>query len=253
MTRASRWELYSHPGKQCLEDLALALRTGQGPSRDYVFVSIDFEGGIGAEVKELGVSSFETKQIFHNAGRLDIYNEHFSLSRGSRKSDFSTSTKITTDTLPQVLRDLFESQQNIVLIGHGLWSREIQLMDEYGVELESLSNVVGTIDAASQPCFKGQRLVDTLRANNIPHRPGSLHCAGNDAHYTLRLILALTLKNLSHLDGTPELSNSIEAMRELIARPVSVSDVKERKEEDDWLDGDLNTDMFMDLGEEGDR
>ncbi len=146
MTRASRWELYSHPGKQCLEDLALALRTGQGPSRDYVFVSIDFEGGIGAEVKELGVSSFETKQIFHNAGRLDIYNEHFSLSRGSRKSDFSTSTKITTDTLPQVLRDLFESQQNIVLIGHGLWSREIQLMDEYGVELESLSNVVGKFD-----------------------------------------------------------------------------------------------------------
>ncbi len=133
------------------------------------------------------------------------------------------------------------------------WEPTPSLSSFSGQLLTLLSLTLGTIDAASQPCFKGQRLVDTLRANNIPHRPGSLHCAGNDAHYTLRLILALTLKNLSHLDGTPELSNSIEAMRELIARPVSVSGVKERKEEDDWLDGDLNTDMFMDLGEEGDR
>lgn len=150
-------DTYSQKGQHCLNDLASALRTGQRPLKDYVFISIDFEGDVLRGVKELGISSFETKRLFDNAGRLSIHNDHYALSRNSRKSIFSATTRITTDLLPQVLREILDSHANVVLVGHSLWYAEINLMESYGLGVEHFSNIVGESELWVQPFFSTRK------------------------------------------------------------------------------------------------
>ncbi|KAK3718718.1 hypothetical protein LTR37_004937 [Vermiconidia calcicola] len=272
LTGQLRRESYWNNGQKALQALTSALRAGQPPSKDYVFVAINFEGTAGPrEVTELGVSSFDTKQMFDDAHqtvqRLSIHDEHFRLARRrSRKFMFGNTTRITPDMLPEVLRGIFAFYQDkcpdgVIIVGHGLWDTEIREMDRYGVTIESLPAVVGTIDTAYHyqlcsderggPCG---RLSDLLSAYHIPCRPESLHCAGNDAHYTLRLVLALMLKKLV---GMPACAYSrVEAVQELIARPLPIPPayLRVRYEEDDWqqyLDDNLGIDPSLDLANEG--
>ncbi|KAK3715589.1 hypothetical protein LTR37_007077 [Vermiconidia calcicola] len=264
-----RREPYWNNGQKALQDLTSALRVGQPPLKDYVFIAIDFEGTAGPrEVTELGVSSFDTKQMFDDAHqtvqRMSIHDEHSRLARRrSRKFMFGNTIRITPDMLPEVLRDIFavyhdKCPDGVILVGHGLWDTEIREMDRYGVAIESLSGVVGTIDTAYHhklcPDGRGGRLGDLLSAYHVPCRPGSLHCAGNDAHYTLRLMLASMLRKLN---GTPPCSYSrVEAVQELIARPLPIPPacLRVKCAEDDWqqhIDDDLVIDPSLDLANEG--
>ncbi|KAK5171512.1 uncharacterized protein LTR77_004657 [Saxophila tyrrhenica] len=251
---------YQCVGQEYLDDLVLALKTGQRPSKNSLIVAIDFEGPTGS-TKELGLSSFSTTQLFdtHNqaAPRLNIRDENFSIACGyGRGFAFGTTTRITLEILPRVLRNAFASYHDscpdgIILVGHGLWSAEVGVLDTLGVPIESLPAVVGTIDTSRQ-LFDGtiQHLGGLLQANGIPYRPETLHCAGNDAHYTLRLVLLLVLWGL---DPWHEREFGIfEVLQGLITRPLPIGTERGRQGEDDWwenMDGDLDMDFVLEIDE----
>lgn len=77
-------------------------------------------------------------------------------------------------------------------MGHGI-SNELLALRDLQIALEELpiQGVVDTCDIAKEvPGYRGS-LSKLLTMLDIPHREHSLHCAGNDAHYTLQLVLAL--------------------------------------------------------------
>jgi len=116
-----------------------------------------------------------------------------------------------------------------------------------------LSIALGTIDTAYQwPETRG--LGDLLVLNGIPYQRGSLHCAGNDAHYTLRLLLVFMLEKVGPpayiQDITPAGIRRIEVARELVARALPKPSRRDQFDNDDWqhtIDGDLGTDLFLGL------
>ncbi len=185
LSREVRRGPYVHNGRRCLEDLLSALRSSRRPWKDYVLVSIDFEGrAASTRVNEVGFSCLETKQVFNNTGRLETYDDHFVMGNSSRKSIFSTSVRTTVHMLPQILQNLFGSYQNIVLVGHGLWTTEIDLMDQYGCRIECLPNVIGassTPVALSCPSHPHQQSEATANffIHRFRHHRHSVPVAGN--------------------------------------------------------------------------
>ncbi|KAK5164644.1 uncharacterized protein LTR77_009850 [Saxophila tyrrhenica] len=249
MMHRERQAPYLHRGLQCLEDLASALSTGLPPSREYLLVSIDIEGNMTAGINALGISSLDTQQIFNDQERLTVHDENYAFTSYRRHSLFSPTTRITTEMLPQVLYNLLNSHPNIILVGHTLWTTEVCMMGRYGSAIESLPNVIGTVDVGLllSPVAGLLKLGKLILAHDLPFRPGSLHCAGNDAHYTLQLMLAVMLKKLDHPDGTPKSESRIEAVRELVFRPLPTRRAMESSESDDWeqhMDDNLGLGLF---------
>jgi len=261
LSQQARQATYAHNGRICLDDLLSALRGGERPSKNYVLVAIDFEGGT-EKITEIGISSTNTKEIFdEDTLRLSIHDEHYATAKRGSSGGFlfGETTRIATHMLATVLRELLafdhkECLDGIILVGHGLWAAEIHQLDKYGVSIESFPSIVGTLDT-SRLCVRGRggRLCDIINAYNIPYRRGSIHCAGNDAHYTLQLMLASMLERLNPFEIPDGSWIWMDVILELINRPLPAACPRSRHKEDDWqqhMNGDLDTALFLDLTEE---
>ncbi|KAK3054831.1 hypothetical protein LTR09_003989 [Extremus antarcticus] len=147
---------YVRDGYGALEDLLSALAIGGRPSRNYLFVAIDFEGADDKwGIKELGFASFESIQIFDdNQEGLLIDTESYALGkRRRRKFMFGNTIKLTEEMMPKVICELFNSCHDnysggVVLVGHGVGS-DLKIMEDHGVMLESLPAVVGMVDTGA--------------------------------------------------------------------------------------------------------
>lgn len=225
MLREARRRPYSRVGSEALCDLRTALGGGH-PERNWVFVALDFEGYYGDHeaVSQLGVSVFDSRQLLQSVEQYDIHSQNFTYTGGKRDRAFifGEPARVPVHRIPGLLREIFDTHANlsggVVLVGHSL-HMEIHQMDKFGISIESVPSIVGMIDtsilARDVLGLTGSlgRLLDTC---GIPFHWGLLHCAGNDAHLTLRLTLALTLQMVDRrlLNEDRKL-----AMQELIYRP----------------------------------
>ncbi|KAK5173005.1 uncharacterized protein LTR77_003127 [Saxophila tyrrhenica] len=142
--------------QQALETLLSALASGDCPPENYKFVAIDFEGTMGdGGVKEVGLAAFDPKHLFErrspSATNLAVEGQHYAFSRNrSRGFLFGETVRTTTNALPRVVQEYFDSHLNddsggVILVGHSLGADTLQ-MDNYGVPVESLPAIVGTVD-----------------------------------------------------------------------------------------------------------
>lgn len=207
MERKLRWRMrlgsYEHAGAQAMKSLGAALSgdksiTGQA---NVVFVSLDFEGDPLQPKRgmiELGIAKLGSHQLFSESD-LGITSFNFALkTRRHRKFLFGNSTRLSLELLGRTIVEFFselnheDPQREIIFVSHGT-TNEIRILDDIGVSLEALP-ITGIVDMyylARHILGLSCSLECLLTMLRIPARLDLLHCAGNDAHYTLQALLAL--------------------------------------------------------------
>ncbi|KAK4952417.1 hypothetical protein LTR10_009223 [Elasticomyces elasticus] len=266
MIRQSRSQEQYSAGVAAARAFVEAVAAGEmRANADFVFVSIDFEGALGnrAGITEFGVAKLDTRDIVGKtvdaSSPANTISGHNYLLAKCRKQRcmFGNTTRIDKPQLaatikaelniPDDAKDQLESQRRIVLVGHGLHNEQL-ILERHGIKLGDMDAVVGILDT-SQYGMGGslETLLDRLSLPLPRNRNGiadSLHCAGNDAHFTLRALLALL--NLQHQEGTGR-GGDVEILDRLARAPLPVRQPKTQLE-DEEEDADLEYDLFVDSG-----
>lgn len=169
---------------------------------DFVFVSIDFEGGAEHKgINEAGIATLDSRDIFAGTGsdRLNILNKNFAVQRFQRNRHFmfGQTTRTDNEKLSQKISNELEIRtsegvpRKILLVGHGVRS-DIDIMESLGLHVEDLvAGIIDTHQIAETQGIRPGSLQSLLALRCVPHSMSSLHCAGNDAHYALQLLLSL--------------------------------------------------------------
>ncbi|KAK4890559.1 hypothetical protein LTR27_010721 [Elasticomyces elasticus] len=266
MTRQSRSQEQYSAVVTAARAFVEALAAGEmRANADFVFVSIDFEGGLQnrAGITEFGVAKLDTRDIVCNA--LDAYSSASTISGHNyllakcrkQRCMFGNTTRIDKPQLAATIKAelnipdgsgvQLEAQRRIVLVGHGLHNERL-ILETHGVKLGDLPAVIGILDT-SQYGMGGslETLLDCLSLplpRNRNGRADSLHCAGNDAHYTLRALLALLY--LQH-EGSVRSAGDVEILDQLARAPLPLRMAWNKIEVEDEEE-DLNYDSFVDSG-----
>lgn len=182
------------------------------------------------------LQTYVTRDIAPTA-RSHLVNTHFSFSCGyGRAFLFGDTVRRDKSQLQQVLLDSLtiadhtnagRKVRRIVLVGHNIRS-ELSNMKHIGLDLETLPMIVGLLDTAQLSREVLQcgwlslgRLVNLLGIplhHNVGGVADKLHNAGNDAHYTMRAMLAL-----SSLHYSKQSSASSEHAAEALAWMMDVA------------------------------
>lgn len=230
--------------------------TGAQPS-DILFVVIDFEGRLGNQrargIREVGFATLDTRDVV--AGSLSsrvpdaVSTSNFArgtytqLQTTNKKFLFGETQSITSSELRQVvvdnlsIRDTADSGagfRKVVMVAHGLHS-EMKVLRYLEICVEEMDHVIGMVDteqlaiATFGSCRGLRHLLETL---SIGYSIKSLHNGGNDAHYTLKALLALLIHR------SPEaLMPSLQA---IVDQPVPSAVSEVRAMQDDWADSLLD-------------
>ncbi|KAK3617980.1 hypothetical protein LTR56_024940 [Elasticomyces elasticus] len=208
-----RGERLHSAGMEASRALIDALSTGiRTTAANFVFVSIDFEGGSNCAVNQFGIAKLDTRALIGGTASSatapgDIISGHnYTLARG-RKDNFmfGQATKTDRSLLGAIIKDVLQISdtekdygtgtpgRNIVFVGHSTQC-ELEVIENHGIKLDDIPTVIGFIDTSSfGDALTLEKLLDSF---NIPlprNKHGVadlLHTAGNDAHYTLRALLA---------------------------------------------------------------
>ncbi|KAK5674799.1 hypothetical protein LTS10_012536 [Elasticomyces elasticus] len=227
---------------------------------DFVFVSIDFEGALGnrAGITEFGLAKMDTRDIVGSSVgaplSADTISGHNYLLAKCRKQRcmFGDTTRIDKPQLAATIKaelnipDGSKGQRRIVLVGHGLHNEQL-ILESHGTKLGDLHAVVGILDTSEYMGGSLETLLDCLSLplpRNRNGRADSLHCAGNDAHYTLRALLALLYLQHQEAEGS---AGDVEILDQLARAPLPLRVVRNQLE-DEVDDADLEYDSFVDLG-----
>ena len=121
--------------------------------------------------------------------------------RASNRFLFGTSEAVSLAELKEKLGEL-TSDENVVLVGHGC-KRELDILETLGINLHPVCDI-DTVKAAQHPLqlsyrYSLQRLLEEL---GIPF--ANLHTAGNDAHFVLRALLMVAVRDAERKLGHPE-------------------------------------------------
>ena len=162
---------------------------------------------------------------------------------------FGNTTRIPSEITAGTVTDPFNElkqeagERKIVLVGHGI-QNEIRIMDQLGFSLETLP-VAAIVDAASVAAGllgSFRSLKHLLMTLCIPARDNLLHCAGNDARYTLQVLLALSqLQYPAHVQRLETLARQDS--------PLPPSWSKKEESANDWADH-LQIDASLPLGDD---
>ena len=196
-----RFEPYVAAGRAAI--LALGAALTEKPSveqKTCIFVSIDFEGTvIHKGATEFGVAILNAGHALFSDEKRSINCVNYKVkNRGKPSFMFGDTIRILPEVLSRtIIENLNElnrdnTQRKIILIGHGIHN-ELRILDDLGVSLEELpvTGIVDTCDLACDVLGTKARLEQLLVLLSIPARFDLLHCAGNDAYYTLQCFLAL--------------------------------------------------------------
>ncbi|KAK3659484.1 hypothetical protein LTR56_001374 [Elasticomyces elasticus] len=229
---------------------------------DFVFVSNDFEGALGnrAGITESGIAKMDTRDIVCNAldasSSASAISGHNYLLAKCRKQRcmFGDTTRIDKPQLAATIKaelnipdGQLKAQRRIVLVGHGLHNEQL-ILERHGIKLGDMDAVIGILDPSQYGM--GGSLETLLRRLSLPlprNRNGmadSLHCAGNDAHFTLRALLALLY--LQHQEGTGR-GGDVEILDRLARAPLPLRLARNRLE-DEEEEEDLTYDLFVESG-----
>ncbi|KAK5693803.1 hypothetical protein LTR17_025005 [Elasticomyces elasticus] len=263
MTRQSRSQEQHSAGVAAARAFVEALADGEiRANADFVFVSIDFEGGLQnrAGITEFGVAKMDTRDIvgstvdaYSSASTISGHNYLLAKCRKQRCM-FGETTRIDKPQLAATIKaelnipDGSEGpQRGIVLVGHGLHNEQL-ILESHGIKLGDLHATIGILDT-SQYGMGGslETLLDRLSLPLPRNRNGmadSLHCAGNDAHYTLRALLALLYLQHKEIAGS---AGEVEILDQLARAPLPLRMARKRLEDED-VEEDLEYDLFVDSG-----
>ena len=231
---------YLAAGRAAMQSLGAAMTSdGLMEQANVTFVSIDFEG----TVTHKGITEFGLTMA--NPGCALSSREHQHIScvnykvkshHGKPKFLFGETVRISSELLSRTIVESFSEvkQENkqckIILVCHGILN-ELRILDDLGIYVESLqvTGMIDTNDLAFNVLGARTPLEHLLVVLSIPARLNWLHCAGNDAHYTMQVLLALL--QITYAEGASKL--------EALARPKLAAlpnrDVKEEAD-DDWAD-----------------
>ena len=242
-------ELYVRSGQESLESLGAAIANASSTNHlNITLVSIDFEGTLEHKgVNEFGLARLNSNAVLTASDQMAIETSNFALNAKkdrNRKYLFGQTTKTTPELLPLTIAKSLQGlvpgdeMHEVVLVCHGL-SGELRILDDLGLALKDspFTGVVDTNEVARDILGHSGSLEYLLTNLNIPWRHDSLHCAGNDAHYTLQVMLALI--QIRYGDSTGQVNR-------LARHPVPTPPCwqKEESMEDDW-DAFLGSDVCM--------
>lgn len=265
-SRFARKEPYRLKGLAALDAFASALATGTcgvQEASDVVFIAIDFEGAVDRKcgLHAFGVAKLDASHFLARA-KSDSCDPTIEC-LNYRVANINTgclhgqSIRIDPSQLPNIISDVISKhetgigwvhveerkctpERKVILVGHGLHS-EIATLDELGLPLEQLSNVVGTVDTchlAKQVIGHTGTLKSLVTALGIPSEEGSFHCAGDDAHYSMRALFALLRRVCSNMACLNSQRSQLHLLDVFARQPVPKR--LEKQEAVDWdtfLDG----------------
>jgi len=183
-----------------------------------VLISMDVEGNNWDRrgMKELGIATIDLRELCQEKYcRPIIHSTNYILNSNAsrRKLLFNSSSQRIDGSDTAKVRDVISSNlsipdpltrgatyRRVILVGHGV-ATETRCLEELGLPLDAFPTVVGIVDTCTfatrvtKQHLSLEQLIDVV---GIPlHRNVDfggavhLHCAGNDANYTLRALLAL--------------------------------------------------------------
>lgn len=107
----------------------------------------------------------------------------------------------------------------VLLVGRSIHS-EIQILDQLGLRIEEpVVGVVDTQQLAEMHWSQPGSLSSLLTLSCIPYTMSTLHCAGNDANYTLQLLFSL-LCEMHRKTSALGMTSALSRMRELSTQAV---------------------------------
>lgn len=112
-------------------------------------------------------------------------------------ADITNPTSLLRDVL-HIADDISSdgALRNVIVVCYGAHS-EINAMQKLGIFLDDMVNILGVLDVEQMAISRfhySPGLRGVLNRLRVPYAQGSLHIAGNDAHYTLQAMLALACK-----------------------------------------------------------
>lgn len=211
LTRQNRILPYRKAGQEALQDFIAAFTTKDAPRSNIVLLALDIEGNVAQKgVFEVGLASIDSRVVAAATEGLESFKTTNFATRKNRERKFMHGPTIRVDSgmMAKAIIDHIQTlsreanEPRIVLICHGLL-HELRTLDDLGVHLEDLpiTGVVDTHELGRTVLGKSGSLEQMLNMTAIPTRQNSLHCAGNDAHYTLQVVLALLATRSTDEDG----------------------------------------------------
>lgn len=235
----------------CSEDLLSYLckvfrSWADGPG-DVVFVALDTET-YGQNVREIGLSILDTRDLkcfYPSTESIDLssvissYNYITCQSSGKsskRQFKFGASKRIDIRWVPWLLNKVFQTgspdpsvteKRHVIVVGHAIGS-DFRSLAKISFLLDAESDVV-VVDTSHlwREVFSNittdwaPALIDVVEWLGISHEHVRLHCAGNDANLTLKVLLKLAMESCSVL----EMNTENQEMREMLSTAIEANEV----------------------------
>lgn len=190
-----------------LESFGLSRDSSRSSSlSDIVIIAIDFEnigstesGFTQKENCQVGLAILDTKDLRKVSLSSLISTYSFAtgspsyLTKASNKFLFGESITIHPSDMVDHIESVIPQARDVVFVGHGTLN-DLQALHALGFKFRAvLSGILDTFRVANEVFgFWAGSLGDLLGLLGCPYN--SLHCAGNDAHFTLRALLLLAAR-----------------------------------------------------------
>ncbi|UJO24300.1 uncharacterized protein CLAFUR5_13629 [Fulvia fulva] len=172
---------------------------------DFIFVCVDFEGDTKQGVNECGISTLDTRDLLNptdsvpqNALKTVKYRL---VKQNDRKFFHGHTTMLHPDALRSTILDAFNieddlspgTKRKIILTGQGVDGEIATFRGLLGIAMEDLpiDGIIDTHALCGETIGQAGKLKHILATLGVPHESTLLHCAGNDAHFTLQAVAAL--------------------------------------------------------------
>ena len=186
-------------------------RNADAKDRPPVFLAIDFEkldnitkdSDLNAE-NQVGLAIFDPKNLNSSVLNPNRLIPTFNFASGSlkycstvsRKFLFGISKTIKREEMLTSINSLIPSASSIILVGHHI-ATDLQALRALDFDFRPVIAVLDTLRIGHEVLQQTGSLRDLLIKLECPFN--MLHCAGNDAHFTLRVLLLLAAASTNDL------------------------------------------------------
>lgn len=185
--------------------LGLATESNSSGLEDAVIIAIDFENinNIKEDLSfnldcQAGFAILDTRSLRSPHPAISTHNFATGSSRycaqASKTFLFGRSITTSQKEILENIKFLFPPSRSFVLVGHDI-RHDLRALEALGADFQD--HIIGVLDTSwiaheVLPFYAGS-LGDLLAELECPF--DKLHCAGNDAHFTLRALLLLVVKD----------------------------------------------------------
>ncbi|KAG9193602.1 hypothetical protein G6011_03637 [Alternaria panax] len=212
---------------------------------DAVLIAVDFEntqaikGALTVDANcQAGIAILDTKNIKQRHIDKVLRTYMFAtgtpayVAKASNRYHFGKTNSASPSKLVNCIRSLVPPDRKVVFVGHGVMN-DLRALQALGFQFsDNLVAVIDTLQVANEvfDCWAGP-LRGLLKELDCPH--SRLHCAGNDANFTLKALLLLTAKDLEKQDGDKGMIRLLRQFgrQELPRRLYSEVRVKPKRDE----------------------